>query len=411
MLKDNELVGAIVIYRQEVRAVHRQADRAGAELRRPGRHRHREHAAAQRAARRLLLSSRPRPPRCSRSSASSPGELEPVFERMLENATRICEAQIRHAVASRGRRLSHRGAARHAPPAYRRAWRERHRSSAPRRRWRAVAASASRCKSPTCRTTQAYSNATRSRAPRRARRRPHHHRGADAQGQRAGRRDRHLSPGGPPVHRQADRAGGELRRPGGHRHREHAAAQRTARSRWSSRPRPRRCSRSSSSPGELEPVFRPCWRMLPGICEASSALCGCCEGDGFARRRDARRLPADYIERWRSGPGSTPARSRRCRALVRADSRFTLPTCATDDPIARATRCRYAAVEVAGVRTLLCVPMLKENELIGVITSTARRSGRSPTSRSSWCRTSPRRPSSPSRTRGCSTSCASAPTI
>ena len=31
---------------------------------------------------------------------------------------------------------------------------------------------------------------------------------------------------------------------------------------------------------------------------------------------------------------------------------------------------------------------------------------RSPTSRSSWCRTSPRRPSSPSRTRGCSTNCA-----
>ena len=43
--------------------------------------------------------------------------------------------------------------------------------------------------------------------------------------------------------------------------------------------------------------------------------------------------------------------------------------------------------------------------------STARRCGRSPTSRSSWCRTSPPRPSSPSRTRGCSTSCASAPTI
>src|SRR5262245_60129261 len=39
--------------------------------------------------------------------------------------------------------------------------------------------------------------------------------------------------------------------------------------------------------------------------------------------------------------------------------------------------------------------------------STARRCARSPTSKSNWCRTSPRRPSSPSRTRGCSTSCAS----
>ena len=42
--------------------------------------------------------------------------------------------------------------------------------------------------------------------------------------------------------------------------------------------------------------------------------------------------------------------------------------------------------------------------------STGRRSGRSPTNRSSCSRTSPPRPSSPSRTRGCSTNCASAPT-
>ena len=51
MLKEDELIGAITIYRQEVRPFHRQADRAGEELRRAGRHRHREHPAAQRAAR------------------------------------------------------------------------------------------------------------------------------------------------------------------------------------------------------------------------------------------------------------------------------------------------------------------------------------------------------------------------
>jgi GAF domain-containing protein len=50
MLKEGNLIGAIIIYRQEIR-IHRQADCAAAKLRRPSRHRHREHAAAQRASR------------------------------------------------------------------------------------------------------------------------------------------------------------------------------------------------------------------------------------------------------------------------------------------------------------------------------------------------------------------------
>jgi hypothetical protein len=51
MLKENSLVGAIVLYRQDLRPFTRQTDCSAAGFRRPRRNRHREHAAAWRIAR------------------------------------------------------------------------------------------------------------------------------------------------------------------------------------------------------------------------------------------------------------------------------------------------------------------------------------------------------------------------
>ena len=92
MLKEDELVGAIAIYRQEVRPVHRQADRAGSEFRRSGRHRHREHAPAQRAAR--IAAQQTATADVLKVISRSTFDLQAVLDTLVESAARLCEADM-----------------------------------------------------------------------------------------------------------------------------------------------------------------------------------------------------------------------------------------------------------------------------------------------------------------------------
>ena len=109
MLKDDELIGAIVIYRQEVG--HSPKSRSNwSELRRPGRHRHREHAPAQRAApahRRSLrvAGAADRDLRGAQGHRSSPGELAAGVRRHTGERDRPVRRQIWQLAAQRGRRV------------------------------------------------------------------------------------------------------------------------------------------------------------------------------------------------------------------------------------------------------------------------------------------------------------------
>ena len=99
MLKENELVGTIGIYRQEVLPFTDKQIELVQNFRRAGRHRHREYAAAQRTAPAHRRFERSLEQQTATSGgakviSSSPGELEPVFQAMLENATRICQAKF-----------------------------------------------------------------------------------------------------------------------------------------------------------------------------------------------------------------------------------------------------------------------------------------------------------------------------
>ena len=122
----------------------------------------------------------------------------------------------------------------------------------------------------------------------------------------------------------------------------------------------------SSSPGELEPVFEAMLANATSICDAKFGTPWLNGGDGLwaGALHGAPPAWAEKIGRkplFRPGPHSPASRVIESRQTVhvadlRAERAYT-----EGDPIVVAT------ADLAGVRTLLAVPMLKENELIGII--------------------------------------------
>ena len=89
-----------------------------------------------------------------------------------------------------------------------------------------------------------------------------------------------------------------------------------------------------------------------------------CEGDGYRPVAHHGLPPIMPSSRARTALSSRRRRSHWPR-LARPKQVVQSPTCAADRELT-ATHLA-SAVEVAGIRTVLCVPMLKEDELIGAI--------------------------------------------
>src|SRR5262249_37819096 len=124
----------------------------------------------------------------------------------------------------------------------------------------------------------------------------------------------------------------------------------------------------SSSPGELEPVFRAMLENATRICEAKC-------GNLFLREQDSFRAvarhgaPAAYAEfrkrepviDIRNHPDVPLARVARTKEVVH------IHDLAAEQAYIERNHLMVALVELAGARTLLTVPMLKEGELVGAI--------------------------------------------
>ena len=122
----------------------------------------------------------------------------------------------------------------------------------------------------------------------------------------------------------------------------------------------------SSSPGELEPVFRAMLENTVRICGAKFGTLYLREADAF-RAVATHNAPTPYVEDrkrnlWRPPPDSTLGQVLKTHRVTQVADITAVKSYIEGDPYLA------SAVKLGGYRTVLAVPMLKDDSLIGAIT-------------------------------------------
>ena len=123
----------------------------------------------------------------------------------------------------------------------------------------------------------------------------------------------------------------------------------------------------SSSPGELEPVFQAMLENATRLCEASYGAMWLCEGDGFRSAALYGALPAAWQRQWRTKasfrvhPDAPAFRAIKTRKPVHVVDLSQTAAYREGEPLV------VSGVDVAGIRTMLTLPMFKDDEAIGAI--------------------------------------------
>src|SRR5262249_34947756 len=121
----------------------------------------------------------------------------------------------------------------------------------------------------------------------------------------------------------------------------------------------------SSSPGELEPVFDAMLANAVRLCEAKFGDFYLYEG-GQLRMVVAHQVPPAYAAARRRGPFHPPPLGAYDEA-IRTKRAAQVADFSTSQPYAERHPAAVAAVELGGVRTVVIVPLLKGDALIGLI--------------------------------------------
>jgi signal transduction histidine kinase len=123
----------------------------------------------------------------------------------------------------------------------------------------------------------------------------------------------------------------------------------------------------SSSPGELEPVFHTMLVSAMRLCEASHGVVWLREDDGFRSAALHGPYPEIYIEQWRSGTLARPGPDAPISRAVQSGKAVQVADLSQTAAYRSGDPLPVAAVEVAGIRTVLSVPMFKDEKCLGVI--------------------------------------------
>jgi len=124
----------------------------------------------------------------------------------------------------------------------------------------------------------------------------------------------------------------------------------------------------SSSPGELEPVFQAMLENATRLCDAKFGSMYVREGEESLRIVALHGAPAAFAEERRRNPVVRPGPLSGLGHIIRTKQILEVPDLSKTKGYLERDPLRVAQVELAGARTYLAVPMLKDGELVGAIT-------------------------------------------
>ena len=123
----------------------------------------------------------------------------------------------------------------------------------------------------------------------------------------------------------------------------------------------------SSSPGDLKPVFEAMLEKAVRICGAKFGILFLSEGDGF-RTTAMHDVPRAFAEKREREPFICPPPGSPLGRVMRTKQVAHITDVTTEQGYAEGHRALMDLAELGGARTVVCVPMLNDNELVGAIT-------------------------------------------